>query len=62
MVDAIGKSSSASVTRKQRFRDGVLIGVIADAVSLRVALLVVVLAGIGAMLLGRLLRTTDRAA
>lgn len=34
-----------------------LIGVIADAASLRVALLVVVLAGIGALLLGRLLRT-----
>ena len=35
-----------------------LIGVVADAVSLRVALLVVVLAGIGALLPGRLLRTT----
>jgi MFS family permease len=34
-----------------------LIGVVADAVSLRVALLLVVLAGIGALLLGRLLRT-----
>ena len=35
-----------------------LIGIVADAVSLRVALLLVVLAGIGALLLGRLLRTT----
>ena len=35
-----------------------LIGVIADAASLRVALLTVVLAGIGALLLGRLLPTT----
>jgi MFS family permease len=34
-----------------------LIGVLADAASLRVALLVVVAAGIGALLLGRLLRT-----
>jgi MFS family permease len=33
-----------------------LIGVVADAVSLRVALLLVVVAGIGALLLGRLLR------
>jgi MFS family permease len=35
-----------------------LIGVVADAVSLRVALLLVVLAGIGALLLGRLLPAT----
>jgi MFS family permease len=34
-----------------------VIGVLADATSLRVALLVVVLAGIGALLLGRLLRS-----
>ena len=41
-----------------------LIGVVADAAGLRVALLIVVLAGIGALLLGRLLRTAagaDRA-
>ena len=35
-----------------------VIGVIADATSLRVALLLVVVAGIGALLLGRLLRPT----
>jgi hypothetical protein len=34
-----------------------LIGVMADATSLRVALGIVVLAGIGAVLLGRVLRT-----
>ncbi|TFV69174.1 MFS transporter [Blastococcus sp. CT_GayMR19] len=38
-----------------------LIGVLADATSLRVALLLVVLAGIGALLLGRLLRSTAAA-
>jgi MFS family permease len=35
-----------------------LIGVLADAISLRVALLTVVLAGLGALLLGRVLRTS----
>jgi MFS family permease len=36
-----------------------VIGVLADATSLRVALLTVVLAGVGALLLGRLLRTAS---
>jgi len=35
-----------------------LIGVLADAISLRVALLTVVLAGVGALVLGRVLRRT----
>jgi MFS family permease len=35
-----------------------LIGVLADAISLRAALLTVVLAGLGALLLGRVLRTS----
>jgi MFS family permease len=38
-----------------------VIGVIADATSLRVALLLVVVAGIGAVLLGRLLRPAGTA-
>jgi hypothetical protein len=37
-----------------------LIGVLADATSLRVALLAVVLAGLGALLLGRSLRPVVR--
>jgi hypothetical protein len=35
-----------------------LIGVLADAISLRVALLTVVVAGLGALLLGRVLPRT----